>query len=223
LFLDEFPLFRSDVLEALRQPLESGDVTIARQEELVTLPARGMLVLASNPCPCGEYHAKASANRCTCSEKVRRDYRNKITGPLSDRIDIVRHVEPLLPHESADRFARLERSEQVRTRVAAARLRQGERYAERSWRLNAHAPGPLLREHWPLAPAGQQLVDTELFSGRLSSRGAVRVHRLAWTVADLAAVRTGADVWPGGDEVQLALSLRTGNPLPAGFAGVRAS
>ncbi|MDO9498100.1 MAG: ATP-binding protein [Nocardioides sp.] len=223
LFLDEFPLFRSDVLEALRQPLESGDVTIARQEELVTLPARGMLVLASNPCPCGEYHAKASVNRCTCSEKVRRDYRNKITGPLSDRIDIVRHVAPLMPHESADRFATLERSEQVKARVAAARLRQAERYVERSWRLNAHAPGPLLRERWPLEPAGQRLVDDQLFAGKLSSRGAVRVHRLAWTVADLAAVRTGRDVSPGADEVHLALGLRTGEPLPAGFAQVRAS
>ncbi|MDP2775740.1 MAG: YifB family Mg chelatase-like AAA ATPase [Nocardioides sp.] len=223
LFLDEFPLFRSDVLEALRQPLESGDVTIARQEELVTLPARGMLVLASNPCPCGEYHAKASANRCTCSEKVRRDYRNKITGPLSDRIDIVRHVEPLMPHESADRFATLERSEQVKARVAAARQRQAERYVACSWRLNAHAPGPLLRERWPLGPAGQRLVDERLFSGKLSSRGAVRVHRMAWTVADLAAVRTGRDVSPGADEVELALGLRTGEPLPAGFARVRAS
>jgi magnesium chelatase family protein len=172
---------------------------------------------------CGEYHAKASANRCTCSEKVRRDYRNKITGPLSDRIDIVRHVEPLLPHESTDRFATLERSEEVKVRVAAARRLQGERYDERSWRLNAHAPGPLLREHWPLAPAGQRLVDDQLFAGRLSSRGAVRVHRLAWTVADLTAVRTGRDVAPGADEVEVALCLRTGVPLPAGFTQVRAS
>lgn len=223
LFLDEFPLFRSDVLEALRQPLESGDVTIARQEELVTLPARGMLVFASNPCPCGEYHAKASVNRCTCAEKVRRDYRRKIAGPLADRIDILRHVEPLLPHESADRFAGVERSEVVRARVAAARERQATRYAERGWRLNAHAPGPLLREHWPLATPGQRLVDDELFAGRLSSRGAVRVHRLAWTVADLAAASSGRDVSPGADEVALALALRTGKPLPAGFAKVRAS
>ena len=66
LFLDEFPLFRTDVIEALRQPLESGDVTIARQEESVTLPARGMVVLACNPCPCGNYSADPGASRCTC-------------------------------------------------------------------------------------------------------------------------------------------------------------
>ncbi|WP_193612274.1 YifB family Mg chelatase-like AAA ATPase [Nocardioides lijunqiniae] len=222
LFLDEFPLFRADVIEALRQPLESGDVTIARREELVTLPARGMLVLASNPCPCGEYHPRASNNRCTCAERVRRDYRAKITGPLADRIDIVRHVEPVAPHEQADRFAIVEPSAVVRARVAAARLLQAERYAERSWRLNAHAPGPVLREAWPLEPEAQRLLDDELFSGRLSSRGAVRVHRVAWTVADLTAVRSGEAVTPGVEEVQTALLLRTAEPLPHRRLEVRA-
>lgn len=214
LFLDEFPLFRRDVIEALRQPLESGEVTIARQEELVTLPARGMLVLAANPCPCGEFHAHAGRNRCTCSEKVRREYRSKITGPLADRIDILRHVEPLSPAESRDRFARVERSAEVKERVELARRRQAARYDGRSWRLNGHAPGPQLRDLWPLTAEGQRLLDDWLFSGRLSSRGAVRVHRLAWTVADLAAVRRGDDVAPGASEVQVALCLRLGEPLP---------
>jgi len=92
--------------------------------------------------------------------------------------------------------------------VEAARARQGERYAEDSWRLNGQAPGPVLRERWPLTKAGQQAVDDQLYDGRLSRRGATRVHRLAWTVADL----RGLDR-PGLDEVDTALRLRTGDPL----------
>ena len=98
LFLDEFPLFRTDVIEALRQPLESGEVTIARGEESATFPARGMVVVANNPCPCGDY-SDARQNHCTCPEVRRRDYRNRITGPLADRIDIVRHIVPFRPHD----------------------------------------------------------------------------------------------------------------------------
>ena len=104
LFLDEFPLFRSDVIEALRQPLESGDVTIARQDELVTLPARGMVVLACNPCPCGNYSAHPGANRCSCRAPQLRDYRAKVTGPVADRVDIVRNLVPLSRADRGDRL-----------------------------------------------------------------------------------------------------------------------
>jgi len=96
----------------------------------------------------------------------------------------------------------------VRRRVEVARARQAERYAAESWRLNGHAPGPVLRERWPLTRSGQQAVDDQLYDGRLSRRGATRVHRLAWTVADL----RGLDR-PGLDEVDTALRLRTGDPL----------
>lgn len=208
LFLDEFPLFRSDVIESLRQPLESGDVTIARLDESVTLPARGMVVLACNPCPCGDYHPQASQNHCTCTEVRRRDYRRKITGPIADRIDIVRHVAPLRPHEQRDRFQRCESSAEVRARVEAARASQAKRYSASSWRLNAHAPGPVLRERWPLVEEAQRVVDDEIYAAHLSRRGAARVHRLAWTVADL----TGVDQ-PGLVEVDVALRLRMGEPL----------
>ncbi len=208
LFLDEFPLFRTDVIEALRQPLESGDVSIARQEESVTLPARGMVVLACNPCPCGDYHPDARANSCRCSEVKRRDYRLRITGPIADRIDIVRNLVPLRPHTGGDRFDVPEPSAAVRARVEQARLRQDARYRECSWRLNGQAPGPLLRERWPLADDAQRLVDDELYAGRLTRRGAARVHRLAWTVADLHRVDH-----PGLVEVDVALRLRAGEPL----------
>ena len=92
LFLDEFPLFRSDVIEALRQPLESGEVTIARGEESATYPARSMVVMACNPCPCGGYQGGLGQNDCSCSEVTRRQYQRRVTGPVHDRIDIVRHV-----------------------------------------------------------------------------------------------------------------------------------
>lgn len=208
LFLDEFPLFRSDVIEALRQPLENGDVTIARRDESVTLPARGMVVLAANPCPCGDYTADVRQNTCTCRAAQRRDYRNKVTGPVADRVDIVRHLPPLRrPDGPADRDPP-ESTARVRRRVEAARARQTERYVDESWRLNGQASGPVLRDRWPLTKAGQQAVDKHLYDGRLSRRGATRVHRLAWTVADLR-----GRPHPGLEEVDTALRLRLGEPL----------
>ena len=209
LFLDEFPLFRSDVIEALRQPLESGDVTIARRDESVTLPARGMVVLACNPCPCGDYSAATSgstgarAGRCSAATTATRSPARSPTGSTScgtcRRCGSTTRSSTSSPPES---------SAAVRRRVEAARARQAERYAEESWRLNGQAPGPVLRERWPLTKAGQQAVDDQLYDGRLSRRGATRVHRLAWTVADL----RGLDR-PGLDEVDTALRLRTGDPL----------
>ena len=208
LLLDEFPLFHTDVVEALRQPLEGGEVTIARGDESATFPARGMVVMACNPCPCGEFSPRAGDNRCQCPEVKRRDYRRKITGPISDRIDIVRHVAPLRPHEERDAFSRPESTAAVRARVERARLRQAERYAGRSWRLNAQAPGPVLREEWPLTEQAQFRLDDEIYAGRLTRRGATRVHRLAWTVADLLGLES-----PGAAEFDTALRLRTGEPL----------
>lgn len=215
LFLDEFPLFRADVIDALRQPLESGDITIARRDESVTLPAGGMLVLASNPCPCGNYTASAKTNRCKCVERMRRAYQARMTGPIADRIDIVRHVQPATP-ASHDPFRATPRSAEVRERVTAARERQWTRFADRGWRLNSRIPSARLKDTWPVSPAGQKLVDRETYGGRLSARGAVRVLRLAWTIADLAAVRLGEDVTPGLDEVEVALRLRMGLPLDLG-------
>ena len=189
LFLDEFPLFQADIIEALRQPLESGEITIARGEESATYPARTMFVIACNPCPCGEYHPTQRDHRCTCTEVRRRDYRKKIGGPIADRIDITRHVEPVRPHEMHDPLAVPEPSAAVLARVVTARERQAERYAGTPWRLNADLPGPVLRERFPLSEDAQRRLDTELYAGSLTRRGATRVHRLAWTVADLAARR----------------------------------
>ncbi|WP_370248742.1 YifB family Mg chelatase-like AAA ATPase [Nocardioides sp.] len=214
LFLDEFPLFRTDIIEALREPLENGDITIARTEESVTLPARGLLVLAANPCPCGDHDPVSGRSTCTCRATALRDYQNKLHGPVADRIDLRRHVGPLSRHEG-DPLRDPDTSAVVRARVAAARERQAARYAGCGWRLNAHAPSTALRDRWPLAGSAAALLEETVYTGRLSSRGAVRVHRVAWTLADLEAVRTGRDVVPGPRELDLALSLRCGDPLPA--------
>jgi magnesium chelatase family protein len=209
LFLDEFPLFTSDIIESLRQPLEHGEVTIARGDEVATFPARTMVVLASNPCPCGDYHPDVRESRCICSEVRRRSYREKISGPVTDRIDITRHIAPLKPYELHDPLASPEPTAVVRARVEVARARQAQRYDGTPWRVNADVPGPDLAARWPLMQEGQRLLDDELCAGRITRRGAARAHRLAWTIADLR--REDA---PDRDCVEVAVRLRSGDPLP---------
>ena len=212
LFLDEFPLFNHDIIEALRQPLEGGEITIARGEELATFPARTTLVLACNPCPCGEWRPDDRHAACSCTEVARRRYRGKISGPIADRIDITRHVRPVSAWEARDPLAQRETSAVVRARVAAARARQRERYAGTSWRVNADVPGSALRERFPLDDEARRVLDEHLYGGRVTQRGAVRVHRLAWTLADLRGI---AGAPPSVDDVTDALALRLGEPLPA--------
>ncbi|MGZ6678456.1 MAG: YifB family Mg chelatase-like AAA ATPase [Nocardioides sp.] len=214
LFMDEFPLFRTDVIEALREPLENGDITVARGEEAVTMPARSMVVLAANPCACGNSTGGKSPE-CTCTPVQRRDYDLRMRGPIADRIDVVRHLtaarftyDPLVVQET---------SATVRERVTEARRRQALRYAEHDWRLNGQAPSAALRERWPMTREAQKAVDHEIGQGRLSRRGAVKVHRLAWTVADL----RGAPI-PGTYEASVALSLRQGHALPTAIVSERA-
>lgn len=199
LFLDEFVHFRADVIEALREPLESGEVTIARGEECATFPARSLMVLAANPCPCGGFYGPRAS--CECTAQARQHYTRKLSGPLVDRVDIWMQVQPS-PHRGSGRTG--EDSATVRRRVSAARELQARRYAGCGWRLNAAVPGPVLAERWPLPSAAQQLVDAELEAGTLTRRGMTRVHRLAWTVADLRAQDT-----PGPGEVATALTLRS--------------
>ena len=153
LFLDEFPLFRADVIDALRQPLESGDITIARGEESVTCPARGMVVLACNPCPCGDYHADsrstgAPAPRCSAVTTGR-----KVTGPIADRIDIARHLGRAARTTSTPRSPSHEPTAEVRARVERARERG--RPTASPAQLAAQRPAPGRRwRGWPLARRG---------------------------------------------------------------------
>lgn len=208
LFLDEFPLFHTDVIDALREPLESGDITIARGDEAITLPARAMVLLASNPCPCGNFHAQAAQDVCRCTSRERAIYQSRVRGPIFDRIDIVRELEPVKPH---DRYLvdKPESSATVRARVAEARDRQAARFAGTGWRLNSQVSGAALRERWPLPDRAERELDTAIYQGTLTRRGAVRVHRIALTIADLAGRER-----PTLNDVRTALDLRTGKPLP---------
>jgi magnesium chelatase family protein len=208
LFLDEFPLFPVDVIEALREPLESGEISISRGEDDAVYPARAMFVFACNPCRCGAFHPYVRDHDCRCSERSRREYRAKISGPIADRIDITRFVEPV-HHDDLLPFERRETSAEIRVRIEAARERQRQRYIGLPWRLNVHSPGPLLRERWPLEDGAMTLLDGEVYAGKLTRRGAVRVHRVAWSVADLAGVAR-----PGQRELDTALRLRRADPLP---------
>lgn len=211
LFLDEFPFFAVDIIEGLRQPLESGQVSVARGEEEATYPARAIVVFACNPCKCGGFSGAAAESTCRCGTTELRRYRNRVSGPVADRVDITRHVERASDWQRQDQLELPESSATVRARVAAARARQAARLAGTPWRLNAHVPGPTLTRQWPLpGPVARRLAD-EVAAGRLTHRGATRVHRLAWTVADLRALDR-----PGADELDTALQLRTGVPLSSG-------
>ncbi|MEO5743782.1 MAG: ATP-binding protein, partial [Terracoccus sp.] len=220
LFLDEFPHFRSDVIEAMRQPLESGEVSISRGEESATYPARSLVVLAANPCPCGNFHGLTGGS-CECSPVQRAHYRRKLTGPILDRVDIWMEVRPQGRRRTGSWGPAPESSADVRLRVTEARGRQAHRYRDCGWMLNASCPGPVLTERWPLEPEGQELIDAELAGGTLSRRGLTRVQRLAWTVADCNAVAR-----PGRDEALVALTLRSDDvarSLPMRVVAVAAS
>jgi magnesium chelatase family protein len=205
LFLDEAPEFRPEVLETLRQPLEYGEVVIARSEGAARFPARFQLVLAANPCPCGQNWGKGA--NCHCTPLMRQRYQQRLSGPIRDRVDVVQVVRPASRVEMTMDRESVEATQVVAARVAEARSRQAHRYRDTAWTLNAQVPGYLLRRNWPALPNAMLAVDAHLMSGSITARGADRVLRLAWTVADLA----GHDE-PTYDDVMHALALRLGHP-----------
>ncbi len=206
LFLDEAPEFHCDVLEALRQPLETGQVTISRASRTAWFPACFQLVLAMNPCPCG-----LPGPDCTCAPAARRRYRQRLSGPVRDRVDISRVVHPVGRHQVLDGLARPECTATVAGRVAEARDRQRRRLAGTPWRRNADVPGSELRRRWPLPAAATGPLPSGPGLDRVSARGMDRIVRIAWTLTDLSGGQR-----PGPDEVALALALRSGTGLPAG-------
>jgi magnesium chelatase family protein len=199
LFVDEAPEFASGHLDALRQPLESGTVVIARSGGVARYPARFTLVLAANPCPCSS--AGRKDRDCICSAGVRRRYLGRISGPLLDRLDIRVDVDTVTRGELAEGSG--ETSAAVRERVVAARDRMAYRYRDLPWRANAEVPSPELRRRWPLTGDALAVAHAALDTGRLSQRGLDRVVRVAWTLADL----EGRDA-PGASHVRRAVSLR---------------
>jgi magnesium chelatase family protein len=200
LFLDEAPEFRASALQALRQPLESGEVVVSRARSAVRFPARFQLVMAANPCPCGLGFGKGVG--CQCSPLDKRRYVAKLSGPLLDRVDLQVQVPAVT--RSALSVGAGEPSEVVAGRVAGARAAQLERWAGTPWRLNAQVPGARLRRPpWRLPPTVTADLDRALDRGQLTLRGYDRVLRVAWTMADLAGRPA-----PGRDDLSYALLFR---------------
>ncbi|BDG02530.1 YifB family Mg chelatase-like AAA ATPase [Anaeromyxobacter oryzae] len=183
LFLDELPEFRRHVLEALRQPLEDGEVTIARAGRSVTYPSQLMLVAAMNPCPCGHHGDRTRACRCTAHELLK--YRRRISGPLLDRIDLHVDVPPVAPGQLGGAGGG-EPSAEVRDRVARARRLQLERVGTRGARCNARLRGAALRRFCAPDDAGRRLLADAVARLGLSARAHDKVLRVARTIADLA-------------------------------------
>src|SRR4029453_16602329 len=203
LFLDDSTEPNPSIVEALRTPLESGMITLGRSEVHARYPARFQLILAANPCPCGQ--AATPGAHCQCSPTVVRRYAEKISGPVRDRIDINQAFLPLRKaYLKKTTMQRAESSAAVAERVLEARDRQHRRLAGSGWQTNGEVSGTYLRSHLPL-PDGLHAVDEAVDRGRLSARGVDKVLRLAWTVADLA----GRDK-PGRDELAVALAMRRG-------------
>ncbi|MGW3268165.1 YifB family Mg chelatase-like AAA ATPase [Streptomyces sp. NPDC001056] len=205
LFLDEAPEFRSQTLDALRQPLESGHVVIARSAGVVRFPARFLMVLAANPCPCGRFSQRDAL--CECPPAVIRRYQARLSGPLLDRVDLRVEVDPVTRAHLVAPGARGEPTATVADRVRQARERTAARLAGTPWRTNSELPGRELRSRFQAVTGAMDEAERSLERGVLTARGIDRVLRVAWTVADL----VGHDR-PDATDVALALHLRTGVP-----------
>ncbi|MFF0590057.1 YifB family Mg chelatase-like AAA ATPase [Streptomyces sp. NPDC003781] len=205
LFLDETPEFSSHALDALRQPLEAGHVVIARSAGVVRFPARFLMVLAANPCPCGRF--SRADESCECSPAAIRRYQARLSGPLLDRVDLRVEVDRVTRSQLAGEGRRGDSTAAVADRVRAARERSAARLAGTPWRSNSEVPGRELRSRWRAAPGALEEAERCLERGVLTARGLDRVLRVAWTVADLVGHER-----PDARDVALALQLRTGVP-----------
>jgi len=202
LFIDEAPECGIGVLDSLRQPLESGSITIARSVGSVAYPAQFLLILAANPCPCGMFSGRG--RNCTCSSHQVRRYLSKLSGPLMDRIDLRVEVEPLgrvqlmeseLSNSSAD----------IRKRVVRARSIASQRFSLDPWKLNSQIPSRALRTHYQPERKAMTFLHSELDQENISARGLHKIMRTAWSVADLASHER-----PTLEDTERAFTLREG-------------
>ncbi len=184
LFLDEFAEFGQRTLEVLRQPIEDKQVTISRARLSLTFPANFMLVAAMNPCPCG--YRGDPVHACTCSERMVRNYQQRVSGPLLDRIDI--HIEvPRVDYAKLTDDRRGEPSSDVRARVEGARVYQRERFTKTPHlHANADMGASQIRNFCKMTPEAEGLINTTLRQMQLSARAYHRILKLARTIADLA-------------------------------------
>lgn len=195
LFLDEAPEFARNVVEVLRQPLESGEIALNRAHWSGVLPARFQLLMAANPCPCGNASPETPQG-CTCSSISKRNYAQRLSGPLLDRMDINISMPHVESSESGDS------SQTVACRVIEARERTQRRLLGTPWRVNAHVPASYLLRNLRPAVGGQELLDHyHRKSGGL--RGAHRILRLAWSIADI----SGHEI-PDRSDIAMAIHLR---------------
>ncbi len=183
LFLDELPEFHRNVLEVLRQPLEDGVVTISRAAATVRFPCRFMLVAAMNPCPCGYY--TDPKRECRCTQKQIQNYKNKISGPLLDRIDI--HIEvPSIRYQELSSLQAGEPSEEMRKRVTSARNVQVERFRGKGrMRVNASMGSKQLNRHCELRGEAKDMLKMAITELNFSARAYDRILKVARTIADM--------------------------------------
>lgn len=193
LFLDEAPEFSVKAIEALRQPLESGEIILHRSVARIKYPARFMLIMSANLCPCGFF----GFPECSCNSASIRRYQSRISGPILDRIDIQQQLRPL-PKTFLTREIISEPSSIIAKRVLAARELQ----YQRQGKLNSRLSGMELRRKLPL-PKGIEKLEDQVQRGRISARGVDKVLRLAWTIADLAAKNQ-----PTKTDLEAAMMLR---------------
>lgn len=201
LFLDEAAEFKRAVLETLRQPLETGKVTLHRARHTVEFPAQFQLVMATNPCPCG--HAHSTGKQCRCTSLQRRRYAAKLSGPLLDRVDLQVTVEPVTSRHFTTQDA-TESSQTVAQRVVTAVQRARTRLRPFGLQRNSHIPFQLFKEpQLSLDPHGKRILEHALDAQHITARGYTRAMRVAWTIADL----LGRDR-PAAEHVNMALYLR---------------
>lgn len=202
LFIDEAPECGVGVLDSLRQPLESGSITIARSVGSVAYPAQFILILAANPCPCGMFSGRG--RNCICSSHQVRRYLSKLSGPLMDRIDLRVEVEPLgrvqLMHNELGTS-----SAEIRQRVMKARSFASRRFVNESWTLNAQIPSRALRTVYQPEAKAMNFLHSELDKEHISARGLHKIMRTAWSIADLS-----QHAKPTLEDTQRAFALREG-------------
>jgi magnesium chelatase family protein len=179
LFLDELGEFSKKTLDMLRQPLENEKVTISRVHSTVTYPAKFIFIAAMNPCPCG--YLGSERQYCTCSENQIKNYKNRVSGPVLDRMDILLSLKPV--NLEGHDFQGIESSEEIKRRVQAARERQYKRYGKEI--CNGSVPFEQLISKHPLNLQQQQLIQTISIKHGLSNRVQIKLIRLARTIADL--------------------------------------